>query len=172
MKLPQVIQDARIYFDGDNVVVGQGSVALPSLQAMSETVKGAGIAGEIEMPLVGQYQSMTTKLDFTTISSDAMKLSSPSAHDIVVRGSQQLFNTSSGVSESEAVTAFMKVVCKQSELGKLEKGSGSDTSIELEVLSIRLVINNEEIVNVDKCNYVCEFGGVDYMAQLKRNLGM
>ncbi len=45
MKVPEKLINFRVYEDGDDLV-GVADVTLPTLDAMTETVKGAGIAGE------------------------------------------------------------------------------------------------------------------------------
>lgn len=171
MKLPHVVLDARVYLE-DRLLVGQGSVALPNLQPMSESVKGAGFAGEVELPLIGQYQSMQCKIDFSSITEDAVSLAAPETRTITVRGSQQIHDTATGIAGTVPVVAFMRVHPKSVDLGKLEKGSGSDTSIELEALSIRLLVDGIEKVWIDKANYVCRFDGVDYLEKVRADLGM
>lgn len=41
--------------------LGAGEVELPSFEALTETMKGAGIAGEVNAPVVGHYGSQTLK---------------------------------------------------------------------------------------------------------------
>ena len=54
MKVPEKLINFRVYEDGDDLV-GVADVTLPTLDAMTETVKGAGIAGEVESPVMGHY---------------------------------------------------------------------------------------------------------------------
>ncbi|UTW68684.1 phage major tail tube protein [Anaerobacillus sp. HL2] len=46
-------------------------VQLPSLEAMTETVKGAGIAGEVDSPVIGHFGSLGITLNYT-LSHDLM----------------------------------------------------------------------------------------------------
>ena len=64
-KIPEKTIAFNVYRDG-TVLMGVATVELPQLQAMTETISGAGIAGEIDSPTLGHFQSMTAKLSFRT----------------------------------------------------------------------------------------------------------
>ena len=57
-KVPERLINFRVYNDG-NDLLGVANVDLPSIEAMSDTVSGAGIAGEVESPILGHFASMT-----------------------------------------------------------------------------------------------------------------
>lgn len=59
--VPEKLINFRAYNDG-NDLLGVTDVQLPSLDAMTETVKGAGIAGEVDSPVLGHFGSMETVL--------------------------------------------------------------------------------------------------------------
>ena len=48
-KVPERLVNFRVYNEG-NDLLGVATVDLPSIEAMSDTVSGAGIAGEVESP--------------------------------------------------------------------------------------------------------------------------
>ncbi|MCL6456491.1 MAG: phage major tail tube protein, partial [Gorillibacterium sp.] len=47
--VPEKLNDFRVYRDGNNLA-GVADIQLPSFENMTETIKGAGIAGEYESP--------------------------------------------------------------------------------------------------------------------------
>ena len=53
-QVPEKLINFRVYLDGNNLI-GVADVELPSIEAMTETVKGAGIAGEIDSPTLGHF---------------------------------------------------------------------------------------------------------------------
>ena len=63
----------RVYNEG-NDLLGVATVDLPELSSMSDTVSGAGIAGEVESPVLGHFGSMETTLTWRTIEPAAMEL--------------------------------------------------------------------------------------------------
>ena len=61
-QVPEVLNDFRVYEEGSDNCLGVAKVELPSESVMTQTVKGVGIAGEVEAPVIGHYSSMETKL--------------------------------------------------------------------------------------------------------------
>ena len=57
--IPEVLNHFNIY-NGANALVGvSGEVELPELEAITDTVEGTGVLGEIEDPVTGQFSSAT-----------------------------------------------------------------------------------------------------------------
>ena len=55
--IPEVLNHFNIY-NGANALVGvSGEVELPELEAITDTVEGTGVLGEIEDPVTGQFSS-------------------------------------------------------------------------------------------------------------------
>ena len=65
-QIPERLINFRVYLDGSDLL-GVASVELPSLESMSDTVSGAGIAGEVESPILGHFGSMTVTLTLSLI---------------------------------------------------------------------------------------------------------
>lgn len=88
-KVPERLINFRVYNDG-NDLLGVANVDLPSIEAMSDTVSGAGIAGEVESPILGHFGSMTATFTWRTITPELAKLANQKAHALDLRGSQQV----------------------------------------------------------------------------------
>ena len=89
-KVPERLINFRVYAEG-NDLLGVANVELPSLEAMSDTVSGAGIAGEVESPILGHYGSMTTTFTWRTISADLTRLAEQKAHALLERVGRLIF---------------------------------------------------------------------------------
>ena len=61
---------------------------------------------------------------------------------------------------------------KIDELGKLEVGTTTDTSNVIEVTYIKVDIDGETVLEVDKYNFICVINGMDYLASVRENLGL
>ena len=60
--IPEVLNHFNIY-NGANALVGvSGEVELPELEAITDTVEGTGVLGEIEDPVTGQFSSATIQV--------------------------------------------------------------------------------------------------------------
>lgn len=105
--VPEKLINFRAYNDG-NDLLGVTDVQLPSLDAMTETVKGAGIAGELDSPVLGHFGSMETVLNWRTISKPGMNLASQKGVSLDLRGAQQFYDPE----KSEYVVKAVKCVIR------------------------------------------------------------
>lgn len=161
----------RVYNDS-NDLLGIATVDLPEIEAMSDTVSGAGIAGEVESPVLGHYSSMTTTFTWRTIEKAAMKLSVQKAHAVEVRGSQQVYDAANGEYKTVAVRASMRIAPKTVTLGSFEPGSTTDTEQEFEVLYLKMYVDGKDVLEIDKFNYIAKFGDTDILSSVRADLGL
>ena len=161
----------RVY-NNSNDLLGVATVDLPELSAMTDTVSGAGIAGEVDSPVLGHFQSMSVTLHWRTIEAAAMGLAAQKAHHLEIRGSQQRYDAGSGLYSTVPVRLVCKGTPKTTSLGSFEPGSTTDTTTELECSYLKLVVANKELVEIDKYNYIARFDGVDVLAKVRADLGL
>ena len=69
--VPENLINFRVYEDG-GAFLGISDVTLPKLSAMTQTIKGAGLAGELEAPTRGHYGSCEAELNWRTIEKDLL----------------------------------------------------------------------------------------------------
>lgn len=170
-QVPEKLNDFRVYRDG-NDLLGVADVSLPDIEFLSETVKGAGIAGEVDSPTVGQLASMQLSLNWRTITKPLTILAQQKAHALDLRGSMQIFEAAMGEYRQVPVKIAVRGLPKKIGLGKFDKGSSTDSSSEFEVIYMKISINGETVIEIDKYNYVCVINGVDYLLQVRIALGL
>ena len=90
--VPEKLINFKVYQDG-NDLVGIADVQLPSLDAMTETVKGAGIAGEFDSPVLGHFGSMEPVLKWRTLEKRNIMPAMQTGVSLVLRGSQQIYDS-------------------------------------------------------------------------------
>lgn len=169
--IPERLINFRVYAD-NNDLLGIATVELPELEAMSDTVSGAGIAGEVESPVLGHFGSMTTTFTWRTLEKEAISLSSQKAHAVEIRGSQQVYDAANGEYKTVAVRCALRIVPKTVSLGSFEPGAATDTEQEFEVLYLKLFIAGKSVCEIDKYNYISKFGNEDALASVRRDLGL
>lgn len=171
IKMPERLINFRVY-NGKNDLLGLASVDLPEIEAMSDTVAGAGIAGEVETPVMGHYGAMACSFSWNSITAEGMKLSKPGVHEIDIRGAQQMLDTASSKFGVVPVRLTLRVTPKTVTLGTFEPGATTDTEQEFEVLYLKMYVNDKEVIEIDKYNFVAKFGGDDALADVRRALGL
>lgn len=171
-ELPSLLINFRTYDGDSNDMIGVADVELPKLDAMTETMKGAGVAGEMDMPVLGHYSSMETKFNFRTVDKDAINVSATKSQKFEVRGAQEVFNKATGEVEVVPVKLVVKGIPKSTELGKLEMATTTDSSLTLETSYLKLTINGVDKIEIDKLNYIANINGTDYLSDVRDALGL
>lgn len=170
-KIPEALIDLRVYLDDVNML-GIADAELPDLEAMTETVSGSGIMGEVDAPILGQYGSLTVKLKFRTLTNTLAALKAPGAHLVTLRGAIQINDAGTGALTPVGVKCVVRGRTKKAGLGKLESAKPMDNEVEIEAAYLKLSLNEEEIIELDKYNYILKINGEDHMAPVRQQLGM
>ena len=152
--------------------LGMADVTLPDIDYKTETLSGAGIGGEIDMPTLGQTNGMETSISWRTLNEDVTELLEQKAHDLEFRGANQHYDAATGKFRVQAVKVNIRGVPKKGGLGKLEPASRSDSENVLETLYLKVTIDGEKKVEIDKLNYIHFVNGTDYLAEVRQALGL
>ena len=70
------------------------------------------------------------------------------------------------------VKCAVRGVPKKTELGKFDVGTTTGTANTVETAYIKVSVDGETVLELDKFNYICNTGGVDYMADIREALGL
>lgn len=169
-KIDQILTNFTAWSDATNWL-GVVDVETPNFEALTETIKGAGILGESTAPVVGHFGAQTLKLNWRTLSPDAAKLAKPKVHTLDFRGNQQLFDPLNGYVNQEIV---IKTRCVPTNFNpaKLAVGASTETANEFEVHYIKILIGGKTLIEYDKFNYVYIVDGTDVMKEVRKNLGI
>lgn len=169
--IPEKLINYRVYLEGADLL-GTADVTLPNLEAMTETVKGAGVAGEVESPVLGHFKSMTLGIKWRTVHKEAVKLAVQKPHQLDVRGAIQVMDHGAGQYTTVPVKLVVKGVPKKLGLGKMDPGKMMDTETELELSYLKLTVDGEEQVELDKYNFIYKVQGEDQLSKVRAALGL
>ena len=161
----------RVYQDG-NDLVGVADVELSTLTAMTETVKGAGIAGEFEAPTTAHFSSMEATFNWRTLIKSNISLMAPKAYHFDLRGAQDAYDSATREIKQQSVKCVIVGRPKEMTLGKLDVSSSTGTANKFEVAYIKLSVDGETVLEYDKYNYIYVVDGVDYAADIRTALGL
>lgn len=165
---PDRVHSFEVYSETGKLL-GMTDAQLPSFEGLTETLKGAGIAGEIDIPLLGSFGSMTLGLNWRVPNPDMIFLSAQKTHAISLNAALQVVDGGGNI-DIVPYQVFVKGMPKKADLGKMEVGSTSDTSVELELIYIKVIMNYQKIIEVDKLNYKAYFGGDDLLDKVRAAL--
>lgn len=166
--VPEVINNYNVYNNG-NVLVGvSGAVTLPSFDAITEEVSGAGILGTYDTSVVGMYGSMTQEVPFRILDEDIFSLMNPSELvDLTFRASAQSTVKSTGAVDYKGMRIVERGRMKSFTPGKYEQGKQMDASVTLELLYILIEVDGKTKLEYDKLNSVFVVNGVDLLKKVR-----
>lgn len=171
MRFPDKNINFTIFDEGENRV-GVATIDLPELSYMTETLSGAGIAGETETPAIGQFGSMETGLTFNSITQNLTGFVSPKAKMIDCRAAMQEYDSGTGELKVVPVRITMNILPKGTPLGSLATAAKTDTTVNAEVTYLKMWVDNVLKVEIDKFNYICIIDGTDYLEEVRSALGL
>lgn len=169
-QMPERVINYRAYGDGGKLV-GTVDVTMPEITFKTDTVEGAGIAGSFSSPVPGMLEDMTCSINWRTVEKSAIELLTPNLHTLELRASQQSTEVSSGTISTVPVKISMKVVPTGFSTGTLAMGATTGSSSNFSVYQIKMWRNGEELLEIDKPNFICRINGVDYLANVREDLG-
>jgi len=95
--VPEKINDANCYLDGEKMIGVAASLTLPEVNMKTSTTAGMGINGEIDSPTIGQFESMEQEVQFNTLYSSAKDMLSPlKTVNLTFRAAQQIYDKTGG----------------------------------------------------------------------------
>lgn len=169
MIIPEVINNYNVYDSKAKKLIGiSGEVELPSLEAITDTIEAAGILGEVEDPVTGQFSSMKIKIPFSNLYTDQFNLmDTTNPPQLTLRGSMQVMNSATGGTDYVPVKIVTIGKSTTSSMGKLSKGKKGEPEIEMEVLYLKVMINNNITLELDKLNFKYVLNGKDMLAKIR-----
>ncbi len=170
MKFDQSVINFAAYEDNQEFL-GMAKVTLPDLTMLTQTISGAGIAGNVEAPIMGHIDTMSLGLSFRTTTEASIRLSEPRRHNLDLRVAQQYEDTVAGVVTAQAVKHVLVVVPKSDKGGSIAPASPSDGSGEYAVRYWATYIDGEKVREIDPLNAIFLVNGVDYLASTRAALG-
>lgn len=169
--IPEKLIAFKVYLDGEDLL-GVANVTLPSIEAVTSTVKGAGIAGEYESPTIGHYKSIRLSIKWLTMTTGATVLAKQQSHALELHGAIQVHDAATGLINKPALKIRVNGMPVKFDMGKLDMGSPMDSQIDLELTYIKVTLDGKEVYEIDKLNFVSKVLGEDMLAPIRAALGM
>jgi phage tail tube protein FII len=175
MQIPNHVANYSIFKDGRRLI-GLADVTLPNLQNLTDTLKGSGIFGEIDMPTQAHFQSLTLTMNWLTIVDDAVFATIQDGAQLDAWAAHQLHDSGTGKIIHTGWRYVMNTVPRAFNFGKLEVGTKGEAVSEYELISIRAIRNDVTVLEIDKENGVCRwFNGftlVDHGLRIRQLIGL
>lgn len=172
MEYPNVLNDANIYIDGKNFL-GKAEVTLPEITHKVVEMNVMGVAGGMDVPLVGHIGKLSGTIKFKSVDKEALKILFNSAYAplLDIRAAVQKYDTTSGKISTFPVKVTIRGFFKKVKLLGFKQGSDETSDVDFEANYMKVEVDGEEIVEIDKFNYIYRVAGTDLLAQVRETLG-
>ncbi len=165
------LYSCNVYVDGNNLLGRSEEVSLPEINTVQSDHNALGLTGTPEF--FSGLEKMEFSIKWNSLYKDVAKkyMNPVIAQQMQVRGSLET-HTSAGRTGSEAAVAFLTV--KPKTMGALEYKNHEKvaTTTTYSVTSYKLVVGSEVIFEIDILANIYKVGGVDMLAQYRRDLGI
>ena len=170
-EVPETLINFEVYEQGIRLL-GLANVTLPEMNQLTSEVSGAGIAGKIEVPVEGHFESMEVTLKWRTIYQPPLTLMKSGGTQLSCRGAMQHYEASTGQVQIVPVRCDVRARHTSTNLGEFSTGEQTETETKLVCDYVKLVVDDATIIEFDIYNYVYEVNGTDLMSDVRSALGL
>lgn len=167
MNVQGVLNNYKVYNQGNRIVGAGDEIPLPGFDTTTYNVTGAGFLGEFEQPVVGHFKSIETEIPLRVMDKEVFEMLGDNVN-LTIRGSYQGLETESNNDAYTQVRVVMKGKNKSFEGGKFKVAEGTETKIKAELWYILIEIGGETMFELDKFNSVYKVYGKDMLAEVNK----
>lgn len=168
VNIPEVISNFNAYSNGNMLIGVTGSVTLPTLDAITEEISGAGLLGSYETAIPGFYSSMTQEVPFRILDTDIFTIMNPNEPvDLTFRASEQHTVRDTGSLDYKSMRIVERGRLKGFTPGTLELGKQMNASVTLELLYIMVEVDGKTMLEYDKLNSVFVVNEKDLLEKVR-----
>ncbi len=159
-------------YEGKNRFLGLASVMLPEITNVCVSINGVGLMGNMEVPVIGMLENMVLSANFLTTTDATVKLMTPVKHQLELRTVEEYWDVENAETGTWADKFVTIVRPKSIKPGTVAPMSAADTSGEFDVYYYAAYKKGRTLWEIDKRNMKFVVNGVDYMASIRKDLGL
>ena len=167
--LPRTLKNFNVFVDGDSWVGVAESVTLPKITKKTDSHRGAGMIGEIDLVL--GYEKLECEVSYVGFDAKIYsQLAKCGVADLPIRFvaayEQQDTCTTQGVE------VYMRGTATELDAGDSKLGEKGETKMKYALTYYRLEKDGQLMVELDMVNGIERFGSTDLAEQIRRLLGL
>jgi hypothetical protein len=168
MQIPNHVANYSIFKDGKRLI-GLADVTLPNMQNLTDSLKGSGIFGEIDVPIQAHYQPITVTMNWLAVVDHMLFATIQDGAQLDAWSAVQMHDTGTNKIIHVGWRFVMGTLPKSLNFGKLEVGTKGEAVSEYELISMRVFFNDRVVYEIDKVNAVCRaWSGVQLIDNARR----
>ena len=170
--IPEVLNDFRVYDEGKDNCHGVVSIEIPEEASLTQTVKGVGIAGEVDAPILGHYGSMETKINWNLPTETAHKWTGGRPVSVEACGALQYWDSANNSYVFKPCRVVIRGRAKSKENGTYEAGNTVSVTNTIETTYLKIEVDGKVIREIDKYGYKDINGDEDMLSEVRAALGI
>lgn len=156
------------YQDGRKMVGLTDEVTLPDFDALTETLSGAGILGEIDEPTLGHFGASEIEITFLMVDNQMFGMMDMSnSINLTLRISNQAIEQANFKTDFMPSRIVIKGKKKGFTMGSAKQGSAMKPSVKVEILYILIEVNGKKKFELDKLNAVYKVNDKDLLQKAR-----
>ena len=156
------------YQDGRKMVGLTDEVTLPDFDALTETLSGAGILGEIDEPTLGHFGASEIEIPFLMVDNQMFEMMDMSnSINLTLRISNQAIEQANFKTDFMPSRVVIKGKKKGFTMGSAKQGSAMKPSVKVEILYILVEVNGKKKFELDKLNVVYKVNDKDLLQKAR-----
>lgn len=171
MAMPRKLKNLNLFNDANSYIGVVKSVTLPPLGRKMEAYRGGGMNGPVKADLGFsddgiQFEWKTGGLDLISL----RQFGAANAAGIGLRFAGSFQQDDTG--EVSAVEVVLRGRHETIEMGDAQPGEDTEHSITTTCTYYKLIVDNEEIIEIDLLNFIEKVNGVDMLEKQRTAIGL
>ena len=163
--------DYLMYKNG-GPLIGIAKVTMPTVKYKTVTASGAGLMGDVTIPLAAMIEAMTFNIQFSSVTDAAVQLGTNEWHDVALYAADQYFDSVSRKEEIEQNRFELSIRPTETSAGTIATASAADASGAYSVCKYAVYKNGARVIDIDQFSQVHEVNGVDNAVPVRKAMGM
>lgn len=163
--------DYLMYKNG-GPLIGIAKVTMPTIKYKTVTASGAGLMGDVTIPLAAMIEAMTFNIQFSSVTDASVQLGTNEWHDVALYAADQYFDSVSRKEEIEQNRFELSIRPTETSAGTIATASAADASGVYSVCKYTVYKNGAKVIDIDQFSQQHEVNGVDNAAPVRKAMGM
>lgn len=168
--LPKIIKNFNTYIDGFSYAGLAEEIVLPSLERTTESYRGAGMLGPVDLDLgIEELKLELTLAEFNEQVLKGWGVADSSGIGVRFLGSAKADNSDSA---NDAIEISVRGRWKKIDPGTVKAGEMAKMKVEMPLTYYKYTFNNNVLVEIDLINGKEVVNGTDLTSAVMRSLGL
>lgn len=159
-------------YENGSEYLGLAKITLPDLSSKKLTVNGAGIPGDVDLPIPGHRDAMIVKIEFLDAPESAYRLAEGRRHILDCRAAHESYDSAKGEIKVRAYKHILEVIPTNLGGGTVAPSTAQAISGDYTCLSRKDYIDGVCMLDYEPLNFVDkDASGTDRLATVRSALG-